>query len=271
MSEIVVLSKNTGIELMPTSGAFAHGYGLFETISVREGALQFWDLHWSRLMRSAKALGFPLDLTQPVVLKAIQKLADEASIKSGVIKLSWIREGDAYRLFVYTRPRGPSAPSAKVKVMVDYPINPRSLLAGHKTHNYMEAIYLYSQAREQGYAEYLRMNTDGFLVEGCVSNLFFVKAGRLQTPSDVCGLLPGVIRSALLEVSEVDTGRYEPAILEGCDAVFLTNSSWGISPVSSVELDGQAFHFDSDSHPVVEALNEKLARLRQAKAVNLDV
>ena len=54
------------------------------------------------------------------------------------------------------------------------------------------------QARRSGYFDCLRVNTDGAVVEGAVSNVFFVLGGASLTPSLSTGALPGVVREHLL-------------------------------------------------------------------------
>ena len=46
------------------------------------------------------------------------------------------------------------------------------------------------------------LRDDGLLTEGCITNLFVERDGRLLTPPARLGLLPGVLRRSLL-----DSGR----------------------------------------------------------------
>ena len=103
-----------------------------------------------------------------------------------------------------------------------------SSLAGHKSHNYLENILVLEAAHLAGCYDGLRLNTQGEIAEGAISNIFFFRDGRWYTPVLACGLLPGVIRETLLQLLEVEEGRYTPADLISAEAVCLTNSSVGL-------------------------------------------
>jgi branched-subunit amino acid aminotransferase/4-amino-4-deoxychorismate lyase len=266
MTEIVILPKDQSVELLPTSAAFAHGVGLFETLSIRDGALQFWEAHWERLNASAAALGLDLEVSAEGVLREMARLVSADAIVNGTVKLSLLKEATGTRLFIYSRPMSSIPDEVKVIFSSEYPINQRGLLSGHKTHNYMEAMTLFARARRDGFADRIRLNVDGALAEGCVSNLFFIIDGQLCTPADVCGVLPGVVRGALIECFEVNCAFYQPDVLERAEAVFLTNASWGILPVSVLELEKESRHLDSAAHPLIQRLTRQLLDIRAENA-----
>ena len=99
-----------------------------------------------------------------------------------MIKLSLLREGHQSRLFVYARPLTERPQSIGLQLRGDAPINERSILAGHKTHNYMENMALLLNAKSDGYGDVLRVNTAGELAETTVGNFFFIRDGGLYTP-----------------------------------------------------------------------------------------
>ncbi len=145
-----------------------------------------------------------------------------------------------------------------------FPINDRSSLAGFKTHNYLESMLAATAAVEAGCYDALRLNTRGFLAEGAVSNLFFSSEGRLMTPSEHTGLLPGVVRAAILEALPVVEGLFTLDQLLRAEAVFLTNSSIGVLPVDFLLHEGSRIDLQSIQHPdaaeIVEACISKRAR-----------
>ncbi len=71
----------------------------------------------------------------------------------------------------------------------------------------------------------------GQLTEGAVSNLFFIKNGRLYTPPVESGLLPGIIRSYLCQCYDVIEKPLYPEDIRTFDECFLTNSLMGLMPV----------------------------------------
>jgi len=277
MSRIVILKPDQSVELNPVDSGFAYGYGLFETIRLRAGRLCFWQAHWDRLAHSAASLGFHFKLEMPAVLDAIRSLCEAVCWQDGLIKLSLMSENGGSVLYVYGRPELSGTQSARLKLDLKHPLNERSVLAGHKTHNYMEHMLLLKAARERGYYDTLRVNGAGHLAESCVGNIFFIKGQTLATPSLESGILPGVVRGAILNLARssifneaipVEAGVYDPAFLKSCDAVFLTNSSVGILPIERIDAEGDsAMHFDSESHRLVQSLQQLLREKEEAESV----
>lgn len=107
----------------------------------------------------------------------------------------------------------------------------------HKTTK--RAIYNseHKKAVDRGCIDTIFINESGEVTEGCISNVIVFKEGRYITPPLDCGLLPGVMRQALLEsmvglvVEEVVTRED----LYSADAVFICNSVRGVVHVALVK------------------------------------
>lgn len=75
-------------------------------------------------------------------------------------------------------------------------------------------------------------NERGELCEGARSNLFVQTRGRLLTPAEDCGLLPGVLRGELLASGKAVEAVLTPKDLEGAEAIYLGNALRGLIPVA---------------------------------------
>lgn len=236
MPNIVILPPGESIHLQPTSPAFAHGFGLFETMCYADGRLYFWPEHWQRLAKSAQHFGLALP-PQDAVFVALRKLVTSSRLEQAILKISLLKAGVDTRLCVYSRPPIPAPEVRCLRLATEYPIFARSLMAGHKTHNYMEAIYLLQQARQQGYYDYLRVDSNGMLAETTSANVFIIKGKRIFTPSLTTGILPGVTRAALLSLPElaVEEGEFAPESLLEADAVLVTNATSGLQAIERIE------------------------------------
>ena len=263
MPEIIILKRGEMAALDAVQPGFAHGYGLFETIKLAHGRLCFWEAHCTRLSRSAAALGLKLAHDPAAILGAVRKLADTEGLSNGTIKLSLLKEAAGARLYVYTRPGLPLPKQVCLQLDTTCPLNEHSILAGHKTHNYMENMLLLERARAGGYADVIRVNTSGALAETTMGNLFYLKDGAWFTPSVSTGILPGIVRQALLETLKV-TACEEPAgILRHVEEVFITNSSAGVLPVDRIAgQDGEVIH-QCRSHQQANAVARTFARIEQ--------
>ncbi|MHB1605980.1 MAG: aminotransferase class IV [Leptospirales bacterium] len=88
--------------------------------------------------------------------------------------------------------------------------------------------------------ELLMKNAQGLLLEGTVSNLFFLLQDKtVLTPPEQWGILPGVIRSALIDILNrrripLRWGSLTSRTLHRANGAFLTNSFIGILPVQTI-------------------------------------
>lgn len=110
--------------------------------------------------------------------------------------------------------------------------NESSPFTYHKTLNYGECILEKRQAAVRGLDEVVFLNGKGEICEGAVSNVFFVRKGKVFTPEISCGLLPGIMRGYVMECCDVEERKILPDSLEEFEECFVTNSLMGIMPVS---------------------------------------
>lgn len=77
-------------------------------------------------------------------------------------------------------------------------------------------------------------NETGYITEGCISNILIYKNGVYLTPPVMDGLLPGVMRQYLLEVSPqlIQEKTLSLDDVENADAIFLCNSVRGVVQVT---------------------------------------
>jgi branched-chain amino acid aminotransferase len=112
-------------------------------------------------------------------------------------------------------------------------------LAGIKSLAYVEGVVARLEAHRAGADDALLCNTQGFLTGATSSNVFAVMEGRLVTPCEADGILPGIARRTVLEEADrlgVLTKEHSlaPEGIAGADEVFLTNVVTGVVPVVSL-------------------------------------
>ncbi len=207
--------------LIPDEGFF-FGRAVFETISVTNRPL-FLAEHLKRLAEGASRIGIRRSLSEGEVNEWIagQDLRDCA------LKITLSQENTVYT--VRANPYGEAMERDGIIAVVGAGRrNACSLLAGIKTASYAENLLERERAAEMGCQEALLLNTEGWLAEGSATNLFFVLDGILCTPSSDCGILPGIVRSFMLERFPVQEGQYALNDLLRAEECFLTNSLMGV-------------------------------------------
>jgi len=240
---------------------FRYGDAAFETLRAYGGEVYAWDRHVRRLQDTCETLGMadavPTDLAVRVAetLDA-NGLADayvRVSVTRGVQpgKLTPDREVDP-TVVVTTKPLPRSGVDgervwddhATVQTVKTRRVPSSAVPAAAKTHNYLNGILARLELRRvanEGYRpdEALLRDVNGNLQEGTTSNVFFVDDGVLKTP-ETGELLPGITRELVLELAAeesfpVETGTYTVDDLRDADEAFLTNTTWEVRPVETVD------------------------------------
>ena len=232
----------------------AYGQGLFETLTLKEGKPQDWQLHMQRLALGAERLGIPFDnsLLAAMSNDLVKLLAATESLPERAVLKIILTRGAGGRGYAVTEPLAPNRilqlnpfpvwpadPQTNgIRVMLcetRLGLNPQ--LAGIKHLNRLEQVLARSEWQQPDISEGLVCDMEGYLVEGTMSNLFWLRNGELFTPDlTYCGI-DGIIRQRLIERArelqiKVNVGRYQPTDLLDADEVFLTNSVIGIWPVT---------------------------------------
>lgn len=230
---------------------FLLGDGIFETLKVQNGQIVFFDEHYRRLKNSAKFLSIPMPYS-------------ESSLKetcTNLIKKNNLYDSSAAMRITLTRGiglRGINIPNEQNPTLLitvtifnlqntHYPTamitsikrNQYSPIVQHKTLNYLEPILARKEANTNGFEEGIMLNTDGFITESSIANIFFVKNATVITPSVNSGILPGIVRQQVIRLCEshqirVIEKNISPVEVADMDEAFQTNSLIGIQPLSII-------------------------------------
>lgn len=238
-----------------TDRGLQYGDGLFETIAFKAGKLLLWKAHMSRLQQGCKRLNIPV-VAEDQWIGDIRKLA--VTHDSAVFKLM-ITRGSGGRGYaapcdpeptrivaVYPWPKhSPDTYDKGIKVQIcktQITVNPS--LAGLKHLNRLDNVMARSEWKDEGIAEGLMLDDQGYVIEGTMSNLFAIQNGSIATPKlNRCGI-NGVVRTAIIELARNRGFQFKEmdmtqADLQKMDEVFVCNSIIGIWPVT--EIDGHSY------------------------------
>lgn len=222
------------------------GYGLFETLRVEGEHIEVPKLHYERMSKGAELLGLSMS-DYEVWLAGIQDVVEGEKRDSSYALRVTLSGGAGQELppqwLYHLRPipyTGKDSVEGLPIIILSHPRNESSPLVRIKSTNYMENILAKKEAEQKGAREGIWLNTKGYLVEGTMSNLFFVKEGVLYTPSLECGCLAGTRREVVLECAWIlgipyVEGEFGLECLKDAEEVFLTNALMGVMPVSKVE------------------------------------
>jgi len=104
----------------------------------------------------------------------------------------------------------------------------------------LKSILLKEETNRKSAHEAIILNTDGYVAECVVSNIFMVSNGGVVTPSLDTNILPGITRRTVLDICRdsgipVSEERFMIETLLKADEVFITNSLMEIMPVSRID------------------------------------
>lgn len=230
---------------------FQYGDGLFETIEICNGTPVFFDHHIQRLIKGCQRLLIPIpdaELLQKEVFD-LAKSSEKAVLKIIITRGSG---GRGYRQPETIQPTRllslhpfPEYPESFVKQGVNVKlcdtrlgINPT--LAGIKHMNRLEQVMARAEWNDSQIQEGLMLDINDNVIEGTMSNVFFVKNACLYTPKiEQCGV-EGIIRNIILglakqkQISLIEKNITKEDIFSA-DEIFVSNSIIGIWPIKQIE------------------------------------
>lgn len=234
----------------PAINASDHGLlvgdGVFETAKVVDGEAFALTRHLARLRRSAQGLGLTLPRTDDELRVGVAEVIEanqpgvgrlRITVTGGPGPLGSARGDDGPTVVMATGPTG-TWPAVAAVVVVPWPRNERSPVAGLKTTSYAENVVALAHATERGAGEALFANLAGNLCEGTGSNIFVGLGGRLVTPPLSSGCLAGITRELVLETTDAVEADVTMDDFAHADEAFLTSSTRDVQPISTV--DGRA-------------------------------
>jgi branched-chain amino acid aminotransferase len=233
---------------------FLYGDGIYETMRAYDGIVFMLDRHIERLNRSASLI--QLIVPSPDVIRnAVYETIRANGLKSVYVRVTVSRGKGPIGLdpalcpkptFVVIAEEFKEYPEkyysegvkfiiAKTRRNLREALNPKI-----KSLNFLNNILAKIEAKERGAYESVMLNAEGFIAEGTVCNIFFVKDNILCTPSVDAGVLDGITRELVIDLAkgtgmQVTEGNFLPQDLFSASEVFFTNTTSEVMPVSQVE------------------------------------
>ncbi len=252
----------------------AYGHGVFETFLVLDGTLVFYAEHMQRLLSGCKRLGIP----HSQLLQQLEQDLQSLQFPSGRAVLKLILTcGSGGRGYLTPDTASPVR-ILMLSPMPEYPDKPdqgirarwchtrlacQPLLSGIKHLNRLEQVLARNEWRDPSIREGLVCDTSGYVIEGTMSNLCFIRDGYFCTPALDQSGVEGIIRNQLLQLAAeqglgVEIDNFTSQDVESADELFVCNSLIGIWPI--VELGDRQFAMGQRTRLLQSALNQRMAQ-----------
>jgi branched-subunit amino acid aminotransferase/4-amino-4-deoxychorismate lyase len=255
--------------------AFKYGDGLFESMRMFGGKLQFAEKHADRLAAGMKAL--KMDSFEMMDEFFLRQKAGE------LFKKNKFKEGARLRLSVYRAEGGLYTPEtnnieylleATETTTENYGFNKKGLivdvfdeltkspdkLSNFKTSNSLLYVLAGIYKKQHGLDDAFILNNAGFLCESISSNVFVVYDKQIYTPALTEGCIAGTMRSVIMEIAKYNRiplieAQINPEVLNEAEEVFITNAINGIQWVMGY---GKKRYFNEVSKLLSGKLNLQL-------------
>jgi branched-subunit amino acid aminotransferase/4-amino-4-deoxychorismate lyase len=227
---------------------FRYGDGLFESMRMTGGKLNFAELHADRLQAGMSALkmdgGILFD--EYFLKQKTAELCKKNKLKDNVrFRLSVYRDADG----LYTPETNKSGYVLEASAVQEsgYELNKKGLiinvydeitkpvnkLSNYKTSNSLLFVMAGLYKKQHRLDEAFILNQNGFLCESISSNVFVVYDKQIYTPALSEGCIAGVMRNIVMQTAKANgisiiEAQINPEVLNEAEEVFITNATSGI-------------------------------------------
>ncbi|WP_078378365.1 aminodeoxychorismate lyase [Sutcliffiella halmapala] len=229
---------------------FLYGVGLFETFRTYQGVPFLFHDHIERLRDGLSSVYIEWEEEKERLLELINIALTKNDLVDGVIRLNitagisnWGLPNETYSkptTLLFTRAIAPINEEGKMAVFLQIPRNTPEGEVRLKSHHYLNNLLGKRELGKESQAEGIFLTDKGYVAEGIVSNVFWIKDNTLYTPSISTGILNGITRQYILHLAKlmnmkIKEGFFSKEDVLQSDEVFITNSTQELIRITRVE------------------------------------
>ena len=248
--------KNATVPIL--SHGLSRGSAIFEAFGVHEGpdggAAFRMDEHMKRMERSCELLGMTSAYSSAEIMQAVAETVQANKMGRGLIKVMgfWGEEAiinlvldSPLDIAIFAIPDSEElgldrAQPISACISKWRKIHPETVPVEAKAcSNYLNGYLIRRDANSRGFDVGLTVGTDGFVAEGSIESVFFVKDGVLMTPPSG-RILHSITRLSILQAApKAGIPTIEKAVtkeaLFDADELFTSHSGIKVSPIARFE------------------------------------
>lgn len=234
---------------------FLYGDGVYETLRAYDGVLFKLNEHIERLFHSASLIKLTLPKTREEIRKTAYETLQANRLKDAYVRITVSRGAGPIGLDPRLCPKptfviianpfkdyphsyyknGVKVAVVKTRRNFKDAIDPQI-----KSLNFLNNVLAKTEAIDGGAYEAIMLNYRGYVAEGTISNIFFVKDKIICTPSVEVGILDGITRRIIIDIAreigfKVKEGRFRPDDIYEADEVFISNTTMEVMPVKEFD------------------------------------
>jgi len=232
-----------------TNRAFQYGDGVFETMKVAEGNINFYSDHYLRLTNAMHLLklSFTEDFDRDHLHDSIQYLLSKNQLSSARVRLTVFREGTGFYLpekhnaswHMLCSPLNTSIPAKGLSLGLYEEVHKApGKFSNLKTLNALPYVLASIYASEHGFDDVFILNTSRKVIESVNCNIFVVSGSSVFTPPLSDGCLDGVMRKNIIRKAHengvvIIEKSLDVSDVSNADEILLTNVIRGVQWVKT--------------------------------------
>ncbi len=229
-----------------------YGSAVFEGERAYGGEIFKLTEHTERLHESARILGFKIPYPVAEIDDACRELLKKQGFQDAYVRpIAWRgseqmgvsaqnnRINVAVAIWQWPSYFDPAQKLKGIRLVCRYAPDPRTAPSKSKAAGlYMICTISQHAAEAKGYADAMMLDWRGQVAEATGANIFFVKDGKVHTPTPDC-FLDGITRRTVIGLArdrglEVVERAIQPEELEGFEQCFLTGTAAEVTPVAEI-------------------------------------
>lgn len=224
---------------------FLYGDGIFETLRTYNGRVFKIDEHMDRLFHSAKLVKLQIPLAKKQLKQAIISTIEKNKLREAYIRLTISRGRGELKYSVESNPNIviiakefiPYKKNIHEKGVSVITYNAERVLPEVKSTSCLPLVLAKSEATKKGCFDALLVDSNSFITEGTVSNVFFIKENTVYTPKDniLKGITRGIVIKIVKRIAKIMETKIKKEEIYSFDECFLTNTSAEIAPVNKID------------------------------------
>ena len=219
---------------------FLYGDAVYETMRTKDGELWMFNEHIRRLNASAKAIGIGIRFRELQIREQIYELIKKNKLREARVRVTLSRGSNGFN---FGSAKSPTLliQASKIKFpprhlyehgvsVVTFDI--QRPMPKVKSTSMLSTVMAYKYAQKKRAYEALLVDDRGRITEGSISNVFFIRKGKIFTPKK--NLLEGTVRNFIIKKAKVKQTTIKKRDLPKMDEAFITSTIKGILPVTRI-------------------------------------
>lgn len=237
-------------KISPLDRGFLFGDAIYEVIASYNNKPFKIEDHLDRLFINLKDIKIIFNYSRQEVKNILESVIEKNDLSNQIIYLQISRGYEDIRdhipgpspsptIFVCSFPLKniPNAQTTSIKASLKKDFRWRK--SNIKSTSLLANVMYKIQASEEDFFEII-LQENGYITEGAVSNVFCVKNNEVKTPSLENNILPGITRSAIIDIVnkigiKITESKISVEDFMNSDEIWITNTTKGILLVSQID------------------------------------